>query len=228
MRTRTSTTLVPVRANACRRASGSAAASTSIVLPASRTRMASACPTSSTVTDACRTGAGPIASKSVRPAAIATHRRPEWGLTGSGHHAQAPTAHTQVAIASIGPPLTAIAAPGTRARCSASQAVAPRTAAAASLATAPMLGATLPTTAPLRPSSSAAETSGPTAAFATGAMSDTIANPEAMTGTVVSCATRVSASVPATGRTGPLRPAVIHAVARLPNNSRPATASAES
>jgi hypothetical protein len=219
---------MPLRASARRRERSSGPTSTSIVRPLSHTRIASPCPTSSTVTVHCRTGAGPSATATEQAKAAPRKRTPLRGARGSGHHAHSTAAARAAAPASSHPPFNATAAPGSCANPLATHAVAPRTDAADCDPRLPTAGTKLPATAPASPRSIATETRGPAIRFAIGASSDTMPKPDATTGTVVNWATRVSESAAPMRRHHPVSPDVAHAPARSPNRSSPPTASAES
>lgn len=218
----------PCLASALRSESASGPASTSIALPLSRTRTASPCPTSRTVTVHRRIGAGPRATTTV-PHSIASMKLLTEALpAGSGHRTQTAQARPAVTTAAATPAETATAAPGTRARPAANHAVPANTVAAAFIPNALRAGTAPPATAPARPASMATETSGPTIALASGASNETVPKAAATTGTVTACATRVNPIAPPAAAATVLTPGLVHAVARPPNKSSPRTASAES
>jgi len=206
----------------------SAPASTSIALPASRTRIASPWPTSRTTIEAALAGAGPAPSASDPATTPANTRAATVRDDGSGHHAHTTAAQQATATAIPPPAPSATAAPGSRASPAASHAVASSTAAAPRMPSAPRAGTTEPATAPPSPSQSARVTSGEASALATGASTESIPNVEALTVTVAACATPVSASAVVTGRQRAPNAASVQAEASPPNRSSPPTASADS
>lgn len=226
--TSTSTRRTPARASARRIDSSSAPASTSIVRPLSRTRIASPCPTSSaTISHRCA-GAGPSASTMLETSTTARTRLAAPAVAGTGHAIHAAAAPASGSATSSHPPSTATAAPGRRAIACAICAARPMTAAPARTATSPAALHTLPTTDPVSPSQSPAATSGDAYALARGAISETMPNAAATTGAVASWATSVSASMPATAEAGPRRPWVNQFAASPPKTSSAPTASTDS